>query len=301
MARVYQWIGLAALSIALTGCVTQEKYAALKLERDQLAGQLGKSQSDINTALAEAEIYKQQLAAIQGNGTGKDAMIANLSQQNGDLQKQMEEINRRYSEAMGKFGNLGTALSPALTSELNAFALANPDLVDFDASRGVVKFKSDVTFSPGSAEVTPKARDVIARFSEILNSSAASGYELMVAGHTDSTPVSNPATKAKHPDNWYLSAHRAIGVAGELFSHRVSSNRLSVAGFADQRPIASNTSESGKALNRRVEVLILPTTSGKSTGVASGFAPSAPRKAAPAQHPVLNKDTAVDARTPINK
>jgi len=123
-----------------------------------------------------------------------------------------------------------------------------------------VKFKSDVTFAPGSADVTPKAKDVIGRFASILNSPAASSYELIVAGHTDNTNVINPQTKqAGHKDNWYLSAHRAIAVGEELQAHRVASQRMGVTGYADQRPIASNASESGKAQNRRVEVLILPT------------------------------------------
>src|SRR5206468_8868986 len=104
----------------------------------------------------------------------------------------------------------GNALPEPLTNELRAFAAANPDLVDFDAARGIVKFKSDVTFATGSADVTPKAKEAIDRFAAILNSGAASGYELVVAGHTDNTRVVNEKTiAAGHKDNWYLSAHRA--------------------------------------------------------------------------------------------
>src|SRR5207237_9004868 len=141
-------------------------------------------------------------------------------------------------------------------NELVEFARQNPDLVDFDSARGIVKFKSDVTFSPGSAEVTAKAREAIGRFSQILNSPAAAGYELMVAGHTDNTRVVNPATLAAgHKDNWYLSAHRAIAVGSALMSDQVNPQRMAVTGYADQKPIASNASEAGKQMNRRVEVL----------------------------------------------
>ena len=59
----------------------------------------------------------------------------------------------------------GPPVRAAFASERTAeFARQNRDLVDFDANRGIVKFKSDVTFAPGSAEVTPRAKDVIARF-----------------------------------------------------------------------------------------------------------------------------------------
>ena len=116
------------------------------------------------------------------------------------------------------------------------------------------------------------------------NSPAASGYELMVAGHTDSTRVSRPETiAAGHKDNWYLSAHRAIAVGGELQSQRVNAQRLAVVGYADQRPVASNSSDSGRAQNRRVEVLILPTTVRGGAAVAGSGAGQA-----------INKDTTAD-------
>jgi chemotaxis protein MotB len=259
MTRTLHLVGVAALLFTLTGCVAQEKYNALKLDRDGLAEQLGKSQNDASTARAEADSYKQQLASLMSNGGNMGGLVTNLQQQNANLQAQLDEMNRRYSDAMKMSGG-SSALPAALSSELTQFANSNPDLVDFDAARGIVKFKSDVTFSPGSAEVTGKATTALSRFSQILNSPAAAGYELMVAGHTDNTSVVNPETiKAGHKDNWYLSAHRAISVSKALISDGVNGQRLAVTGYADQRPIASNGSESGKQQNRRVEVLILPT------------------------------------------
>src|SRR5207248_2241253 len=149
--------------------------------------------------------------------------------------------------------------------------------------------KSDVTFASGDATVTSRAKEVIGRFSQILNSPAANGYELMVAGHTDNTRVSNPSTlKNGHLDNWYLSAHRAITVGAELRQHNVNPQRLAVVGYADQRPVASNASESGKAQNRRVEVLILPTTIRSSSFASSGNTPAA----APRRAVNMNKDAA---------
>lgn len=260
MARLHQWIGLAALSFSLIGCVSQEKYNSLKLERDRFAEQLGQAQTEASSARSEADAYKNQLSAIMQKGGGTEAMVLNLSQQNAELQKQLDELNRRYADAVGKIGG-DRALPEALDTALRDFARQNPDLVDFDSAKGIVKFKSDVTFSTGSAELTRNATDAIKRFSQILNSGAASEYELMVAGHTDNTRVVNPQTLQQgHKDNWYLSAHRAISVGSALLSDHINPQRLAVTGYAEQRPIASNASESGKAQNRRVEVLILPTT-----------------------------------------
>ena len=55
---------------------------------------------------------------------------------------------------------------PSLTNALDDFAKQNPDLVDFDAARGIVKFKTDFTFATGSDPVTEKAKAAIGRFAD---------------------------------------------------------------------------------------------------------------------------------------
>ena len=193
MTRTFRYAALAALGVALTGCVSNEKYQAQKLAYDAQVEQLTEAQRAAATARAEAEADKNQLTMLGANGNSKDAMLVNLQQQNADLQRQLEELNRNYESAVNKVGT-GQVLPPALTNVLEQFAQQYPDLVDFDASKGIVKFKSDVTFAPGSAEVTPNARQAVGRFAQILNSPDARGYELMVVGHTDNTKVVNPAT-----------------------------------------------------------------------------------------------------------
>lgn len=293
MARMPRWIATAALGLAvttaLTGCVSQEQYNALKLRSDRLTEQLANAEREGTAARAEADLYKRSLDAIKNSGDNKDGLIANLTAQNAAMQTTLDELNRKYGDAVANMGKLGTALPIPLTNDLTAFAAANPDLVEFDAARGIVKFKSDLTFALGSADVKPEAKAAIARFAQIVNSANASAYELLVAGHTDNTRVSNPATiSAGHKDNWYLSAHRAISVSKELIAQNTSPQRIGVIGYADQRPVADNGSDAGRSKNRRVEVLILPTTV---RGAAVAQTPAAaPVKAAPKAVP--NKDTA---------
>ena len=304
MARMHQWIGFAFLSFSLVGCVSQEKYNAMKLDRDQLAERLGQTDAQIQSLQAERDAYKNQLAAVMAGGSNQQALVANLTQQLGNLQSQYDALNRQYEEALSKMGT-AVALPQPVTDALNEFARQNPDLVDFDSARGIVKFKSDITFSSGSAEVTPRAMDALNRFSQILNSPAAQGYELQVAGHTDNTRVLHDATiKAGHKDNWYLSSHRAIAVAEVLQKDGVGANRFGVMGYADQHPIADNGTNAGKAQNRRVEVLILPTQVRSTGSVAQRSAPT--RSQSPSRNrtrqPDLNKDAAgVENRPLINK
>ena len=294
MARMHQWLGMAAIGISLTGCVSQEKYNAVKLLADQRAQELAQAQADSERDRTAAEAYKSQLDQIANGNTTATAMLANDAQQIAALNSQLSEIRAKYEDELNKSPQVvmmggGSALPAPLTNELNQFAADNPDLVDFDARRGIVKFKSDVTFPPGSTDVNPRAKEVLAQFARILNSGVAANYELMVAGHTDNTPITREATiRRGNYDNWYLSAHRAIAVAAELVSNGVRKTRLGVAGYADQRPIASNATASGKAQNRRVEVLILPTQVGSGEVASSDNA--APRHASQRMRPDLNKD-----------
>ena len=301
MARMSQLVGFTLLSLSLVGCVSQEKYAALKLDRDQLAERLGQSDSQMQSLSVERDAYKDQLNRLMAGSGNSQALVANLTQQLGTLQSQYDALNRQYEDAL-KNSTVATPLPKPVTDALTQFANENQDLVDFDSARGIVKFKSDITFNSGSSDLTPRAADAINRFAGILNSAAASGYELQVAGHTDNQRVMHEATlKAGHKDNWYLSAHRAISVSEAMQKDGVSPARLAVMGYADQHPIADNTTTGGRAQNRRVEVLILPTRARSVPQVANTApAPRTTHRSAPVRQD-LNKDAAADPRPVLNK
>lgn len=262
MARLYRLAALGVLSAGLTGCVSAQQYSDLKIHADQLSEQLARSEGEISRERAAKEAAERQLAAVNNAGATQMAASANLQQQLDEMMRTNKDLMAKYAMTMDTVGKVGTdALPQPLSNALATFAEQNPGLIEFDRTRGVVKFKSDVTFAVGDATLRPEAKEVIRRFATILNSGGAGTYELMVAGHTDSTPVHSQAViKHGHFDNWYLSAHRAIAVKSELTVDGVEQRRVAVVGYADQRPIASNSTEAGKTANRRVEVMILPTT-----------------------------------------
>jgi chemotaxis protein MotB len=300
---------LSLLGLSMTGCVAQEKYNALKLDRDGLVERLAQADAESRAARGEADVLKNQLAMLSGNGNTQAALVQNLHTENAQLQAQLADLNRRYEEAVRNVGTGSVALTPELTNTLEQFAAQNPGLVDFDSARGMVKFRSDLTFATGSADVTEQAKTAIGRFAQILNSPSANGYELMVAGHTDNQRVSNPETiRRGHLDNWYLSSHRAISVGKVLQDQGVNTQRIAVVGYADQRPISDNSSAGGRQQNRRVEVLILPTQA-RANATLAGARQTGTGAARPAPAGNgLNKDTApapapapAPVQTPDNK
>ena len=254
-------LGLTAVAgSSLLGCVSQEDYRAMKLQRDDLAAELAETQRQAESQRTLAGGYRDQLDRLDSAGQADNAIQANYEMQIASLTGERDDLAARYEQLVGKIGT-GPALPAALTSELSTYAAQNPDLIEFDADRGIVKFKSDVTFQSGDAEVVESAKGAIDSFARILNSPVARSYQLSVEGHTDNVQNFSANTKAKgHKDNWYLSSHRAISVAEELMGQGVNPTRVEVVGHADQKPAASNSSASGRAQNRRVEVLILPQT-----------------------------------------
>lgn len=260
MARAFKWLGVLAVGATLTGCASQGDLKSAQSQRDKALAErdLAMTERDqfkteAEVARAEAENFKEQLGAVMTD----NAKFTELSQENSDLKAQLDSINKQYGEATT---NGKSSMPPELAKKVEEFAQQNKDVVEFDSTKGLVRFKSDATFAPGSADLTPRGKQVAAKLADVLSSNTGKGYELMVAGHTDGNPVTKPTTiKKGHLDNWYLSAHRAIGVGKALQAGHVSPTRMAMVGYAEQRPVASNASEKGRAQNRRVEVLILPT------------------------------------------
>ena len=77
------------------------------------------------------------------------------------------------------------------------------------------------------------------------------GRHITIEGHTDSVPPSDSMT------NWELSSRRASFIVNYFETkHNYPIRNMSIAGYADTRPIAANNTESGRSLNRRIEIKI---------------------------------------------
>jgi chemotaxis protein MotB len=180
-----------------------------------------------------------------------------------------EDISKAAQEALTKMAGtnlgpvaiVGPKLPAPLDSALKRFADEHPNEVTYDAVNGSVKWKADLLFPLGSDVVKESSLDGLRGFSDILNSPAAADFEVVVVGHTDNKPIVKPETKARHPNNWHLSAHRAISVGAILQKNGVAPHRVGVMGCSEHRPIAENVSESGSSQNRRVEIYLVPTGS----------------------------------------
>jgi chemotaxis protein MotB len=159
-------------------------------------------------------------------------------------------------------------LPPDIEADLQRLASEYPQLMTFDARRGMLRFSSDFSFALGSTELSQDAMTTLDVLADILNKSSAAGLEVRVVGHTDNVPIGKPETRQKHPTNLHLSVHRAIAVQDALVDQGVAATRIQVAGYGEYRPIVANGPKGAQA-NRRVEIFLAPMPNDMAIGVPS--------------------------------
>ena len=108
-----------------------------------------------------------------------------------------------------------------------------------------------VLFPKGQAEISDSSRKILSGIAAALKQVP---NQIRVEGHTCNLPVSSK----KYPSNWELSTARATVVIRYLIEQcKIPADRLSAAGYADSKPLVPNTNEKDRALNRRVDLVVL--------------------------------------------
>ncbi len=118
--------------------------------------------------------------------------------------------------------------------------------IEREGNELVVKFSSAILFDTNKADLKPQSRADLTEFAEVLKKYPDT--DLVIEGHTDSTGTKKINEK--------LSVERAQSVLDFLALQGVVAKRMQGQGFADTQPVADNTTEEGRAQNRRVQVKI---------------------------------------------
>ena len=115
----------------------------------------------------------------------------------------------------------------------------------------VIQLLTDkVFFDSGDAALKPSATKVVDKIAGVVRDERR--HPVVVEGHTDSQPTSG----SKYPSNWELSGARAAAVVRDFVGSGVLPRRVSLAGYASEEPIASNSTAAGRSKNRRVEIVL---------------------------------------------
>lgn len=117
----------------------------------------------------------------------------------------------------------------------------------------LITVRTDITFDTGSARVKDEAKEIAKEIAAFLSTDPP--HEIVVSGHADDRAIHNE----EFASNWELSTMRAIQFMYLLIDDsKIEPKWFSSKGYGEYRPLVPNTSEENRAINRRVEVLILP-------------------------------------------
>ncbi len=127
----------------------------------------------------------------------------------------------------------------------------------FAPGGGVSKFDTDILFDEGDDALKPGAAEALQKLANLLNSDDGRDLKVLLVGHTDDQLIGRKPARERFGDNFALSTARAHQVSDALQKLGVASERIGVAGYGPNQPIAPNTSDEDRRKNRRVEIFVM--------------------------------------------
>jgi len=193
---------------------------------------------------------KAELAVALGERKAADVERENLTKQKSSvlLTSREREANQARLEAERRAREAELALGKLQAEQAKNKALQEQltELEGKQTDRGLVLTLGDVLFETGKAELLSGALAQLDKLAVFLNQNPRN---VLVEGHTDS--------RGSAEFNMNLSQQRAESVRNALVTRGIASTRILARGFGESRPLASNTTQTGRQQNRRVELTIL--------------------------------------------
>jgi chemotaxis protein MotB len=163
--------------------------------------------------------------------------------------KHMDTQKARMAEdVLQKFKEQDVAKN--LEEELSKSGLKNAAEVQMTEKQIKINIAAPVLFSSGKAGLNLSSTEILGALAKVL---ARLPNDIVIEGHTDNVPIRS----GDYATNWELSADRATAVADFLSDKfSISNSRIICAAYGEYRPVATNDTPEGRALNRRIEIIV---------------------------------------------
>lgn len=261
--KLMKFVTLVFVTFLFTGCISRKQYDALNQNYETANQNLAQSKeenrvlSTKNTQLeSENNLLRGQHDALKSS---LDACLANAGHGSQNIDKLIGEINASNSyikqliSTNAKNDSLNIALSNKLKRSLDNIEDSD---VEVKVLKGVVmiSLSDKMLYNTGDFEVLPQAREVLGKVAAVINDYDT--YSVLIEGNTDTVPLNS---KNLPRDNWDLSALRGTSIAKILQNEfGVNPSRMTAGGRSEYNPKTTNASISGRAENRRTEIIIMP-------------------------------------------
>jgi chemotaxis protein MotB len=205
------------------------------------------------------------VASVLLSGCVSKGKYEDLEGQYRQLQGQYTNLEGQYTNLQGQYRQLQQSSAAQASQSSAEIAALKKEAAAEKAQVGrfqeaiMFTVNSDLLFRPGSWEMSPQGKDLIAKLAPKL--APYQQNKLVVNGYTDNAPIGPALKREGVTSNEVLSQKRAEAVMQYLISQGVKPDMISARGFGEAKPVASNNTAKGRAQNRRVEVTLAGQTS----------------------------------------
>lgn len=256
-------------AVLTQSCVSKKQYmqlqddnAKLQDANKDLTTRYAATTQDLNIAKSRIVSLEEQISQQKSNlaslQASLDRCLAGNNQGGANIAKLVDEINasNQYIRHLVEVKNKSDSLNMVLTTNLTR-SLSPDEMKDVDVKvlKGVVyiSLSDNMLYKSGSYEISDKAGASLSKIAKIITD--YNNYEVLIEGNTDNVPISQPNIR----NNWDLSALRASSVVQALQNnYGVNPKRLTAGGRGEYNPIADNSTDAGRARNRRTQIIITP-------------------------------------------
>ena len=238
----------ALLLACAAGCgVSQAEYNVRVTEVEKCQAELGQTQNQLGASHAHEDQLRKEREERDDEIEHLRADAAKLATNLQATEHEMEALRRAHAQAEQR-NELYRTLVARLRDAIGAGTLA----VEVRKGKMLVKLGDAILFDPGQAALKPDGQRALRQVAQALKE--IPDRDFLVAGHTDNRPIKN----SPFASNWDLSTARAVTVVRFLQGEGVDPRRLAAAGYSEFDALADNDTEAGRALNRRIEVVVMP-------------------------------------------
>lgn len=232
----------------LPSCVAKKKYIAARNANADLIRRNDALNTEVTNLRDTVRRLSGSMDILKNVYDMTSSELSNSKEQIMEQQRRLQQLQslitaqQRNTEALRK--KIADALVGFNTNELT---------VTIKNGKVYVSMQESLLFPSGSAVVNQKGKDALAKVAGVLNTNADINVE--VEGHTDSVPIKTTL----YPDNWALSVARATAISRVLIKdYSVNPTRIKASGRSQYEPVATNESVTGRAQNRRTEIILEP-------------------------------------------
>ena len=223
----------------------QESRITYQKKSEQLQGELTTTQAELEAKKNKINLLEDTIDEVQARATNlteaKAKAEATAMELLSEKQRKQEELKRKEAE----FRDLREQLQKELEAQEITITTLKGQLT--------VNLMDKILFASGKAEIKEDGKRVLDKIANaFLN--RYPDREIRVEGHTDNVPFNGSVL-----NNWDLSTQRAISAVRYLQTRAgVDPARLAAVGYAYYRPIDTNKTAKGRARNRRIEIIVMP-------------------------------------------